>query len=108
MNLGNLGGKHAGLVPHPSLTTPSGRVARVPGPDPDPTAPAIEIPDSVERLVLLGDSTSDRFSTECVIARAAARYRRPGRDVVAAWPPAGKDFDDMLREENDNAIATAG
>ncbi len=99
MNLGNLGGKHAGLVPHPTLTTKTGRVQGVPGPVPDLTAPAIEIPDSVERLVLLGDSTSDRFTTQNVIARAAARYARPGREVVAAWPPEGKDFDDLLREE---------
>lgn len=98
MNLGNLGGKHAGLVPHPSLKTPTGRVQRVPGPAPDMTAPAIAIPPSVSRLVLLGDSTSDRFSTECVLVRAAARYARPGLEIVAAWSPGGKDFDDLLRE----------
>ncbi|HEY4776013.1 MAG TPA: hypothetical protein VIH40_14475, partial [Xanthobacteraceae bacterium] len=97
MNLGNLGGKHAGLLPHPTLKTESGRVRRVPGSLPDLTAPAIEIPPSVSRLVLLGDSTSDRFSTQCVLARAAKRYARPGLEVVAAWAPDGQDFDDLLR-----------
>jgi hypothetical protein len=97
-DLGNLGGKHAELVAHPTLKTKTGRAQRVPGPDPDTASPAIEIPASVERLVLLGDSTSDRFSTECVMARAAARYARPGLAVVTAWAPDGKDFDDLLRE----------
>lgn len=98
MNLGNLGGKHAALVPHPSMTTQSGRVQRVPGPMPDMAAPAIAIPDSVTRLILLGDTTSEPFQTQCVMARAAARYARPGRDVVCAWGPEGQDFDDVLRE----------
>ena len=81
----------------------------MPGPVPATDKPGIAIPGTVERLVLLGDSTSDAFSTQCVIARAAARFRaqrdaiapdnaaRP-LDVVAAWSPAGQDFDDLLRE----------
>lgn len=97
VDLGNLGGKAAKTVPHPFLKGEKGRVARVPGPAPDMDAPAIEIPATVERLVLLADSTSDRFSTECVMARAAARYARPGLEVVAAWAPEGCDFDDVLR-----------
>lgn len=98
MNLDNLGGKHAELVPHPSLKTPTGRLRRVPGPLPDLAAPAIAIPDSVERLILLGDSTSDPFATACVLVRARGRYERPGRQVVAAMAPADMDFDDVLRE----------
>lgn len=98
MNVGNLGGKHARNVPHPTLKTETGRVRLVPGPEPDLKADAIAIPDSVERLVLLGDSTSDRFSTEQVLRRASARYARPGRAVVVAWAPEGQDFDDVLRE----------
>jgi len=99
VDLGNLGGKASHKVPHPFLMNAGGkRPQLVPGPAPDDSTPAIEIPDSVERLVMLGDSTSDRFETECAIVRASVRYARPGRAIVAAWPPAGKDFDDLLRE----------
>lgn len=98
MNLGNLGGKHAELVPHPTLTTPTGRIKKVPGPLPDLATTAITIPDSVERLILLGDSTSDAFATANVLVRARTRYERPGRHVVAAMAPPGVDFDDVLRE----------
>jgi hypothetical protein len=98
MNLGNIGGKHVDQLAHPTMKTQTGRVQRVPGPTPDMNAPAIIIPDSVTRLVLLGDATSDRFTTESVMARAAARYAREGREVVCAWGPGTDDFDDLLRE----------
>ena len=42
----------------------------------------------VERLVLLGDTASDRFTTECVLARARRRYAREGRQIVVACGPA--------------------
>lgn len=98
-DLGNLAGKAAATVPHPSLKTDKGRMPRVPGPVPDLDAPALIIPETVERLILLGDSTSDRFTTECVLARAAERYAAPGRAVLAAWAPDGCDFDDLLQAE---------
>ncbi|MDQ2084718.1 hypothetical protein RA307_31440, partial [Xanthobacteraceae bacterium Astr-EGSB] len=98
VDLGNLGGKSAASWTHPSLKSDKGRPQRVPGPVPDLDAPAIEIPDSVTDLVLLGDSTSDRFTTQCALARATARYAREGRTVRTAWAPADKDFDDVLRE----------
>jgi hypothetical protein len=103
-DLGNLGGKAAKTVAHPTLKTPTGRARRVGGPEPDLTSPAIEIPPSVTRLVLLADTTSDRFLTECTLARAAARYARPGLEIVAAWGPAGADFDDLLRETAVNGL----
>jgi hypothetical protein len=55
---------------------------------------AIAIPASVERLV--GDATSDRFSTELALLRASQRFAAPGRQVVVAWAPPGND--DLLRE----------
>ncbi|OYX79616.1 MAG: hypothetical protein B7Y77_01645, partial [Bradyrhizobium sp. 35-63-5] len=97
-DLGNIAGKAKEPVAHPTAKTPTGRVKRVPGPSPDLLAPAIDVPDLVQRLVLLGDSTSDRFSTECVMARAGTRYMRAGREIVVAWAPDEKDFDDLLRE----------
>ncbi len=98
VDLGNLGGRAASSLPHPSLKTEKGRPQRVPGPVPDLEAPGIPIPDSVTDVVLLGDSTSDRFTTQCALARAAARFVRDGRTVRVAWAPEGVDFDDMLRE----------
>jgi hypothetical protein len=98
INLGNLGGKHSETLRHPSLKNKSGGSMKVPGFAPDMNAPAIVIPDSVTDLVLLGDSTSDQFTTNCAMARAAARYARAGRTVRVAWAPDGKDFDDLLRE----------
>ena len=95
IDLGNLGGKALNSVPHPTRKN-AGRAQRVPGPQPDLAAPAIMIPESVDELVLLGDSTSDRFLTECALARATERYARPGRIVRTVWPPAGVDFDDVL------------
>lgn len=95
-DLGNLGGKAKETVPHPMLKTDAGRVRRVPGPEPDMDAPGLPIPDSVEDMVLLGDSTSDRFLTSATLVRAARRYARPGRQVRAAWAPDRVDFDDML------------
>lgn len=96
VDLGNLGGKAADTVPHPTLTTPSGRAKRVPGPVPEASAPAIFIPDHVTELVLLADGDSDRFFTEAAMERAKAKHARPGRTVRIAWPPAGRDFNDMV------------
>lgn len=106
-DLGNLAGKAKGTVAHPTQKSDKGRPIKVPGPVPDLEAPAIEIPDSVTELVLLGDTTSDPVITELAIARAAARYARPGRTVRVAWAPEGADFDDLLREARGDQAATA-
>jgi hypothetical protein len=97
LDLGNLAGRSSASVPHPTRRTKQDRVQRVPGPTPDFTAPAIAIPDSITDLVLLGDSTSDAFDTQCAMARGAVRYARKGRRVRCAWAPPGVDFDDMIR-----------
>src|ERR1035437_1438968 len=97
VDLGNLGGRAAATVPHPTLKTANNHTRRVPGPVPDLTSPGLAIPDSVEDIVLLGDGDSDRFLTECALARAAARFAREGRTVCIAWAPAGSDFNDVLQ-----------
>jgi hypothetical protein len=71
--------------------------ARGPCPSPDLSKPGIPIPDSVEKIIILGDSTSDRLTTRCAIARAETRWRKPGRVILCAWSPDGQDFDDLLR-----------
>jgi CHC2 zinc finger len=96
-DLGNLGGRASNAVPHPTLRNARGAPQRVPGPEPDFGFPGIWIPDSVTDLVLLGDGDSDRFLTECTLARAAARFAKPGRTVRAAWAPDGSDFNDLIR-----------
>jgi hypothetical protein len=107
LDLGNLAGRAAATVAHPTRRTEHNRPERVPGPVPDLEAPAIAIPDSVEDLVLLGDTTSDPFLTKCAMARAHARYVRPGRRRVrCAWPPDGIDYDEMVpRGETDGLQA---
>jgi hypothetical protein len=73
-DLGNLAGAAAASVPHPHQKTANGRALRVAGPLPDLTRPGLAIPASVGDVVLLGDSTSDPFTTQCALARAGARY----------------------------------
>lgn len=101
IDLGNLGGKSAGSVihPHKRKLDKIGRSQRimVSGPAPDLSDPtrSIQLPDSVVDVLLLADGDSDRFVVECSIARAAARWARPGRTVRDAWPEEGGDFNDM-------------
>jgi hypothetical protein len=104
VDLGNLGGKAAETVTHPTLKGDKGRARKVPGPVPDMKEPGIEIPASVTLLIILADSTSDRFETLCAIARAVRRFAREGLRIVVAWPAEGMDFDDM---PDDAAIARA-
>jgi hypothetical protein len=105
VDLGNLGGKAAATVAHPTAKTPAGRPQRVPGPEPDLTEPGIQIPDSVEEIVILGDMSSDRFLTICTIQRAATRWAKPGRVIKVAWSSPLGDFDDELRAAADRAAA---
>ena len=102
ISLGNLGGKARESVLHPTLTRKDskGRIKRmkVPGPLPDMAdADVLMPPDDINEIIILGDGDSDRFTTECVLRRAAARWARPGRMIRAAWADAGSDFNSMLR-----------
>jgi len=97
VDLGNMAGRAVETVPHPTLRMADDRPQRVAGPEPDLNQPGIAIPDSVRDLVLLGDGDSDRFLTQCFIARAAKRFAREGRTVRVAWAPPGRDFNDVLR-----------
>jgi hypothetical protein len=96
LDLGNIGGLALEKVAAPGRDV-RGRIRYVPGPEPDLSEPGIAIPDSVDELVLLGDSDSDPFLTRCAIARAGKRYARLGRQVRVAWAPNGADFNDVLR-----------
>lgn len=103
VDLGNLGGKAVASVAHPALKTAANRAQRVPGAEPDFSAPGIAIPASVTELVLLGDGDSDPFTTELAMQRAAARYARPGLTIRIVMAPAGLDFNDLLTKNSEVA-----
>lgn len=105
-DLGNLGGKAADSVPHPTAKTDKGRTRRVPGPVPEAGSPGIVLPDTADEVIILGDGDSDPFTTRCHLARAAARFDRPGRSVRVAFSADGTDFNDMWRAGRD--VQTAG
>lgn len=98
VDLGNLGGKHKGSLAHPTLRTAHGRAQGVPGPVPDVDGAGLPMPDSVRSVMIIADGDSDRFTTECAVARAASRFGSAERDVFVAWPPVGMDFNDVLLE----------
>lgn len=96
VDLGNLGGPADGAIAHPSAVSPKGRPLRVPSPMPA-DGPAIQVPESVTEIVVLGDGDSDPFLTEKTIERAARRWARPGRTIRRAMASAGFDFNDIRR-----------
>jgi hypothetical protein len=97
-DLGNLGGPHAGTVAHPTIKTPAGRPQRVPNAVPALDGPAIALPAGVSDLILLGDGDSDPFLTQHSLERAKARYARAGRRIAIAMAPAGRDFNDLIKQ----------
>ncbi len=102
VSLGNLAGRAAGRIRHPTLTkldkNRHERPVFVPGPEPaNDDHPLIPVPDTVEDLILLGDGDSEPFFTRCALERAARRYVRPGLTVRLAMAREGFDFDDMWR-----------
>ena len=97
-SLGNLGGPALQTVPHPTIKLGNGHAQRVPGPVPDLDEPAIPVPESVTDLILLGDGDSEPWTTHRAMERGALRYARTGRTVRIAMAPAGRDFNDLLRE----------
>jgi hypothetical protein len=94
-----MAGLSAKTVPHPTVRRPNGRTINIPNDQPDPDDPGLSIPDSVDELVLLGDGDSEPVLTRYAMRRAARRYARPGRTIRIAFAPAGRDFNDVLRED---------
>lgn len=96
-DLGNLAGRATKTINHPTLKRPNGRAHTVPDRYPDPDDSGLAIPESVEELILLGDGDSEQMLTECAMERAARRYAKDGRKIRIAFAPAGRDFNDVLR-----------
>jgi hypothetical protein len=106
VDLGNLGGKASALVTHPTLTGPGGRPRRVPGPDPDLSAPGIVLPESVKDVTILGDGDSDAVTTQCAVYRGAQRFRaaRADRAVKIAYALDGWDWNDLLTWDEEHVL----
>jgi hypothetical protein len=112
LSLGNLGGRAVDRLRHPSATRKDSRgrvtAVTVPGivPAYEPGDRVLLPPAGVMSVILLGDGDSDRFSTECVLRRAARRFQFADaamtvpapREVRAAWADDGGDFNSMLME----------
>lgn len=110
VSLGNLGGRAADRLRHPTerRIDAKGRDNPVVVPGCVPALPehagVLLPPESVRTVILLGDGDSDRFITEQVLKRAARRFQFADaemtmplpRDVRAAWADAGGDFNSML------------
>lgn len=98
IDLQSMGGKAVKTISHPTLLNKARKPLKVPGPEPDMDDPrALTIPDQVTEVLRLGDGDSDRFTAEQVMARANARWARPGRTQRTAWAPEGSDFNDILQ-----------
>lgn len=104
VDLGNLAGRAAASRRHPEIKLRDklgrDRPQRVAGPEPDAEPPAIALPAGVRELVLLGDGDSEPVATAWAMERARARFERAGEDmrVAVAMAPAGRDFNNLLRE----------
>jgi hypothetical protein len=93
-SLGNLGGPALGKgQPHPTRAD-----VTVPSTVPDMTGAAIEVPELVGRVIILGDGDSDREVARATTERARRRYERAGFKVEVLFPGgAGLDFNDRLQ-----------
>lgn len=70
----------------------------LPSPVPDMARPGVILPDIVREPIILEDADGqDPDAHRMIYARAAERFRREGRQPRTARPPAGFDFNDMIR-----------
>lgn len=103
IDLGNLAGRAARTIAHPTLKIKrrDNRMmpVRTPGPDPHPDDDPARLfapHPGTERLFLLGDGDSDPFATKAAMQRAQARFTASGIDAPIDWAPAPHDFNSML------------
>lgn len=103
VNLDNIAGKAVSTIPHPSLTRTDklGRTLRVKvaGQEPDlADEGCLAVPASrFDRIVLLGDADSDRFTTQAAMLRAQHRLGAVGHLASIDWAPDGQDWNDVLK-----------
>ncbi len=99
-SLGNIAG--AGLPvaddqkrPHP---TKPGRFLE--SEEPDEARPGMRPPAGVRRVLILADADGDSAVGATLIERAVRRFKAWGLEAVPVFPPAGRDFNDLLRERS--------
>lgn len=98
VSLGNLSGSATGSSPHPvhaDRTVPNGI--------PDRDRPGILLPRHVETVILIGDGDSDPHMTRARLLVAARRFNAAGVGVMVSMAPDGKDFADVLAEQEEAA-----
>lgn len=98
VSLGNLSGSATGSSPHPvheNRTVPNGI--------PDRERPGILLPRHVETAILIGDGDSDPHMTRARLLVAARRFTAAGVGVMVSMAPDGKDFADVLAEQEAEA-----
>lgn len=106
VDLGNLAGRAARTVAHPTLkiTRRDGRKmpVRVPGPEPradDDQAELFSPDPGTARLTMLADGDSDPIATRAAMLRAEARFATRDFEAVTDWSaPLGHDFNSLLME----------
>lgn len=101
INLDNIAGRAADRIDHPTITVTDSlgrkRRARIAGPTPDPDdRDCLQVtPSDAGRIILLGDSDSDRFTTQAAMTRAERRLA--AFTARTEWAPDGTDWNDVLR-----------
>ena len=101
INLDNIAGRAADRIDHPTITVTDSlgrkRRARIAGPTPDPDdRDCLQVtPSDAGRIILLGDSDSDRFTTQAAMTRAERRLAAFA--ARTEWAPDGADWNDVLR-----------
>ncbi len=105
VDLGNLAGRAARTIAHPTLKIPrrDGRQIpqRVPGPEPHPDDDPAKLfapHPGTERLILLGDGDSDPIATKAAMQRAQARFEPTGIETSIDWAPSPHDFNSLLMQ----------
>jgi hypothetical protein len=105
VDLGNLAGRAARSVAHPTLKMrrrdDRQMPQRTPGPDPHPhddPAKLFAPHPGTERLFLLGDGDSDSFATTAAMQRAQTRLAATGIETPIEWAPTPHDFNSLLME----------
>lgn len=97
VSLGNLSGRAAGSIPHP--TAPPDQKKRIPNGEPDMDWPGVILPDEVDEVMLLMDGDSEYEMTRARILVAARRFRQLGKTVLVDDAPRGQDFNDLIMAE---------
>lgn len=99
LSIGNIAGGGQGQGPRRiGKISPDGKPMYLPDPRPDMERPGIVLPPECRELIILEDADNkDPDAAEMLYQRAATRHAREGRTVRRMRPPAGHDFNDLVK-----------